>query len=233
MMTANDEGRLGGTTYERVHAAMVRDIINGTLAPGSRLKVADLTARYKLSQMPIREALQRLQGEGLVVLTPNRGASVRSIDKQFIDDLYALRAALAAIIYADMFAVWSPELVARLTAIQTRYDAALERGDAPGCHAENQLFHNLINAQCRNSEVIRVMSTQSHLVAALRSSVGYSDERLRTQAKEHWAIVKAIARRDLAAALAAAQAHGTSGGADVALMLERKLAANQRAGEPA
>ena len=72
---------LRGTTYHRVHKAILSDIVNGTFAPGSRLKVAELCKRYGSSQMPIREALQLLQGEGFVVMSPNKGASVRPITK--------------------------------------------------------------------------------------------------------------------------------------------------------
>jgi DNA-binding GntR family transcriptional regulator len=209
-----------GTTSERVHAAMVHDIVGGSLAPGSRLKIADLCARYSVSQMPIREAVQRLQGEGLVVMTPNLGARVRSIDRQFIADVYGLRAALLVIIYHDMFAGWSPELAEQLSSIQRRFDAAREAGDLAGCKLENEHFHKFIIAQCRNDEVLRVMATQDLLVATLRSAVGYSEERLRVQTRDHWAIIEAIARQDLVAAVTAAQAHGRSSGEDVARMFE-------------
>lgn len=210
----------GGTTSERVHAAMVRDIVSGNLAPGMRLKFADLCARYSLSQMPIREAVQRLQGQGLVVMTPNFGARVRSIDRQFIADIYGLRAALLGIIYHDMFADWSPRLAEELSSIQRRFDAAREAGDLVGCKLENEHFHKFIIAQCGNGEVLRVMATQDLLVATLRSAVGYSEERLRVQTRDHWAIIEAISRRDLVAAVSAAQAHGRSSGEDVSRMFE-------------
>jgi DNA-binding GntR family transcriptional regulator len=212
-----------GTTSERVHAAMVHDIVRGSLAPGSRLKIADLCARYHVSQMPIREAVQRLQGEGLVVMTPNRGARVRSIDRRFISDIYALRAALLDIIYRDMFGNWSPELAKQLSSIQRRFDAARDAGDTAACRVENEHFHKFIIAQCSNGEVLRVMATQDLLVATLRSTIGYSEERLRVQTRDHWAIIEAIARQDIVAAIAAAQAHGRSSGEDVARMFEATL----------
>jgi DNA-binding GntR family transcriptional regulator len=217
-MDADDS--LQGTTSERVYSAMVHDIVSGALAPGARLKFADLCARYGLSQMPIREAVQRLQGEGLVVMTPNRGARVRSIDRQFIADIYGLRAALMVIIYRDMFADWSPDLARQLSSIQRRFDAASEAGDLAGCKIENENFHKFINARCRNAEVLRVMATQDLLVATLRSAVGYSEERLRVQTRDHWAIIEAIEGQDVDAAIAAAQAHGRSSGEDVARVFE-------------
>ena len=59
------------------------DIISGSLPFGSRLRIDELATRYGVSHMPIREALRELHGEGLVVIEPNRGARVRSIDLSF------------------------------------------------------------------------------------------------------------------------------------------------------
>ena len=121
---------LRGTTYYRVHKAILSDIVNGTFAPGSRLKVAELCKRYGLSQMPIREALQLLQGEGFVVMSPNKGASVRPITRKFLTDIYDVRGALYAIVYRDVIASADAAFDHTLVDIQKRFDAAVEDNDA-------------------------------------------------------------------------------------------------------
>ncbi len=63
-----------------IYARIREDIIEGRIAADSRLKVRDLAARYDVSTNPVREALQQLRGEGFVVISPNRGARVRTID---------------------------------------------------------------------------------------------------------------------------------------------------------
>ena len=55
------------------------DIVAGRLAFGDRLTIDALANRYEVSHMPVREALRELQGDGLVVIEPNRGARVRTI----------------------------------------------------------------------------------------------------------------------------------------------------------
>jgi DNA-binding GntR family transcriptional regulator len=206
---------------------MLRDIITGVFPPGSRLKVANLCERYGLSQMPIREALQRLQGEGVVVVTPNRGARVRSIDAKFIHDVYELRAVLSIVVYRDMFSQLDQRLISQLSKIQKRYDVALAAGNGELCDLENANFHGLIHAQCKNEEVAKVMKMGNQLVAALRAAVGYGEDRRREQSAEHWGIIDALEKHDLDLILAADEKHRNNGVADVIRMFNAKSAAAQ------
>jgi DNA-binding GntR family transcriptional regulator len=73
--------------YAWLHTA----ILNGTLAPGQVLRQEELAARFKTSRVPLREALQSLQAEGLVVLRPRRGYAVASLDTQQLIGLMQLR----------------------------------------------------------------------------------------------------------------------------------------------
>ena len=70
------------------------DIVAGELLFGARITIDALATRYGVSHMPVREALRELQGEGLVVIEPNRGARVRTIDTRFVENLFEIRTAL-------------------------------------------------------------------------------------------------------------------------------------------
>jgi DNA-binding GntR family transcriptional regulator len=198
---------LGRTTYSRVHQAILTDIINGTFAPGARLKIAELCARYGLSAMPIREALQQLQGEGIVVLSPNKGASVRPIDRKFITDIPQVRGALYPLIYRDAIDGADRALDRTLLQIQKRFDLMMARGDAKGCRDSNQLLHAAIDARCRNEEVAALIRRYSNLTQSLRDVFGFDAERIAQISREHWAILEALLARDVAKAVAAAQHH--------------------------
>ena len=76
----------GGELYEVIR----EDIIEGRLTANERLIVADLAKRHGTSTNPVREALQLLRGEGLVIIAPNRGARVKPIDEDFIRDISEL-----------------------------------------------------------------------------------------------------------------------------------------------
>lgn len=198
---------LRGTTYARVHDAILADVVKGVFAPGARLKIADLCQRYGLSPMPIREALQQLQGEGIVTMEPNKGARVRTIDRDFIADIYDVRGALYAIVYRDVIASADAKFDERLRTIQNEFDRLMEVGDAGGCSTQNRLLHDAIQSRCRNREVSALMERYANLTNSLRNALGFNIERLREISKEHWAIIEAIKARDTDRALAAAQYH--------------------------
>ena len=85
---------LSNTIYSRVTDDLRRAIVSGDFESGERLKMVDLIQRFGTSQMPIREALQQLQGEGLITIIPNRGAQVKIIDHDFVSNIYDLRVAI-------------------------------------------------------------------------------------------------------------------------------------------
>ena len=66
-------------------------ILDGTLAPGSRLRVADLAGRLSISPMPVREAIRQLEASGLVATEPHRGARVARLDPRELEELYEIR----------------------------------------------------------------------------------------------------------------------------------------------
>lgn len=198
---------LRGTTYHRVHDAILADIVNGTFAPGARLKIADLCARYGLSPMPIREALQQLQGEGIVVMSPNRGASVRAIDRRFVADIYDVRGALYSIIYRDAIAAADSTLDRAIVEIQERFDRMVEAGDVNGCQAQNLLLHATMEAKCSNREVASLMEKYGNLTSSIRNVFGYNIVRLREISVEHWKIINAVLSRDVQLAISEAQHH--------------------------
>src|SRR5918993_5038596 len=76
----------------RLHDLIREDIVEGRLKPEERLVVADLAKRYVTSSNPVREALHQLQGEGIVVISRNRGARVRAVDEEFVRNIFDIRA---------------------------------------------------------------------------------------------------------------------------------------------
>ena len=80
----------GHDAYER----LVAEIRAGTLRPNDRLTETDLAARFGISRTPVREAIRRLETEGLVIHLARVGATVRALDYAEVTELYEMRAVL-------------------------------------------------------------------------------------------------------------------------------------------
>ncbi|MGK7868043.1 GntR family transcriptional regulator [Falsiroseomonas sp. E2-1-a20] len=215
---------MGGTTYQRVRDRIRRDIISGRIAPGSRLKIADLALLYGLSQMPVREALQQLQGEGLVTLSPNRGASVRRMDARFIRNLFDIREALEGFLTFQAAPCVTADLIDRLRAIQRRYDALVTADDRLALESVNREFHEAILGVTGNAEAMRLLDQHTAIIGVLRSRHGYAPGRLAIIQQEHWSLIEALERRDAAAAQAIHALHVRRAGDDMLAMMQKDQA---------
>lgn len=76
---------------DRVTEELHRAILNGDLAPGSTVSIVDLCERFSISHIPVREALRRLESEGVIALRPGRSALVASVTTEELTNIYSLR----------------------------------------------------------------------------------------------------------------------------------------------
>src|SRR6201991_2930938 len=170
----------------RVRDLLEEAILEGELKPGERLRAEALAQRFGTSRTPIREALLQLEGQGLVEVEPNRGAVVRSYDRDDVLDLYELRALI------------EPHAAARAA---TRIDAAqLAELDAL-CDAEDQLvanegFHRVILEAAQSPRLIVAMRAATGIPRSFRTAF-WHDERQRAESLMcHRRLVSAFRTRD-------------------------------------
>jgi DNA-binding GntR family transcriptional regulator len=207
-MAVSDEfSGIGDPVYARVRERIRADILSGFFKPGVRIKTAALGARYGVSQMPIREALQRLQGEGLVILAPNRGASVRSVDAQFISNIYDIRIALESMLVKRAMRFLTDSHMFSLYAAESRFEEAVQKQDMERILEANHELHTTVYRLARNTEATDVMARHSELIQSLRRRYGYSQARLTQVISEHRQLLRAIEQRDVEAAAQASEKH--------------------------
>lgn len=124
-------------------------ILNGKLKPGQALVETDLAAALNVSKTPVREALKTLAGSGLVVMSPYKGASVRTVD-----------AAMAASVY-DVRMLLEPEALRRSILLGASFeDAALALEDVSDLARRslaNRRFHRALHAGCGNPLLIEIL----------------------------------------------------------------------------
>lgn len=145
-MDRSDNSLSASKAYELMRAA----IVESEFAPGERIVEQRLAKRFGFSRTPVREAIRRLETEGLVVTEPNRGAIVREMTAQEVVDLYGLRirlesyaAELAAQRMSSRQLTQLDDAVAAFSAEAARY----QRDDLDGTRRLNQhnrALHNII-----------------------------------------------------------------------------------------
>ncbi|WP_189027009.1 GntR family transcriptional regulator [Paenibacillus albidus] len=197
-MNVTPESALNETTYSRVRDKLREDILSGVFKSGVRLRIVDLSNRYGVSQMPIREALQQLQGEGLVNLLPHKGASVREVNEKFVSDMYDIRMAIETMLVRNAVPNMNDSDFNRLVTIEEQYEKAAEEGDMLLCLKLNESFHKIINNLAQNEEAIRIIDRHWGLIDSMRQIFG--SNRGNDIVNDHRMLLEALNNRDAEAA---------------------------------
>jgi DNA-binding GntR family transcriptional regulator len=201
----------------RVATELRRDIVLGHLQPGAWLKTDELAARYKVSANPVREALWRLQGEGYVVANPNQGARVRTVDDDFVRNIFEIREAIVPIFVRRFCKRVTPQSLTRLRLAATNFAAvaANEPTNFEALEIANRGFHGVILEDEFNTQAIEVTERYAGLIYATRARLPISPARLRDRVAQHEEIIAAIAAGDAEAAVKLDATHIRAAGEDM------------------
>ena len=193
-----------GTRASEVYQLVRRDIIAAALAPGSKLKIAELAAKYGVGIAPVREALNRLSAESLVVQTDQRGFSVAATSPEDLDDLLRARCWLNEVALRESIARggqdWEERVLLachRLLKIPRRTGPDEASSSNPHWEEAHRAFHKSLLAACGSSWVLTFCDQlffKSERYRHIARSA--SAARSATAAEEHKAIMEvAVARR--------------------------------------
>lgn len=139
------------TMVEHVYEELRGQIWSGARSPGEKLVIDHLAAGFNVSITPVREALRRLQLEGLVTDIPFRGTSVAKATEAELRELFAIRGVLEGYALAQSLEAFTPEVLARVGGIVDRdLQAAVDANDVPTFRRRNLAFHEcLLEIACR------------------------------------------------------------------------------------
>jgi DNA-binding GntR family transcriptional regulator len=203
----------GGARQSLVDIAYValRDAItSGALVPGTRLREAALARHFSISTTPVREALRRLDREGLVRLSPNRGAVVAEFDLREILDLFEIREVLECRAVRRAATQHSRDLNSAdaLLAAEAKQVAQHDRVE---WNRLEVAFHRAINDLSGNFELAelaeRVHRSVQGLCVRCLSEPLYGPDQLQLMQSHHQAIVDAVRQGDADAAEAHTREH--------------------------
>lgn len=201
------------TTYQRVTNLLRTEIIAGEIPLGGWLRMTAIAERFGVSVQPVREALQQLEGEGLVEMIPNHGARVREIDRNRLVYSHEIGEALESFLARQFAEEASLSSLRKLEALQVEHDAAIEAMDWARIDAANHAFHRFINTHGGNLEAADLIARYYGLSESLMNKQGRDAAFADRVRSEHHALLDAFRRRDpdAAAKINAQHVRGTLG----------------------
>ena len=191
-----------GGAYEQIREA----IVEGRYAPGQRLIEQRLASDLVLSRTPVREALLRLEAEGLVVSEKHRGAIVRPVTAQEIEDLYALRTRLESLAAECAARRRTPADIAELDEAVDAFEAAIpaavkagKKSDLAGTREltrANGRFHDAVLRAARSDRLTRVLAGSVDVPLVFQSLRKFDRPQLERSGLFHALIRDAIVARE-------------------------------------
>jgi DNA-binding GntR family transcriptional regulator len=204
--------------FEQIHGILWDKIRSGEIVSGQRLKDIEWARKLNVSRTPVREAMRKMQQEGVLVPLAQGGYEVRATSRVDLIELYRCRAALESLAADEAAARFDEAAAARFEALIARADGAIEQGRLDAAFELNTEFHAAILELSGNRHLGGLLDTLQRLVTFYRAALlkmSKDDaagtalylERLRVKQDRHREIFAALRARDGARAAALMQAH--------------------------
>lgn len=183
---------LGQYVYENLKES----IVDGSLAPGSRIIESQVAKALDISRTPVREAIHKLEREGLLCKYPTGGLFVAGLTRAEIDETFGIRAVLES--YAARLAALAHN-GHELSAVEEKideYQRCLEKGRLEDLPRINTEFHDMLYALSRSPKLIRLINNLREQIYRFRRMILKMEDWARTSNDDHRQIVAYIKRRD-------------------------------------
>lgn len=181
---------------ESVFLTLEDEILSGKLKRGEMLTEVALSARLGVSRTPLRGALHRLSEEGLIEISPNRGAVVVGIGREELIDIYKIRMRLEGLASAEASGKITKDDIDRLHELTELSDFYVNKRDAERLKELDSEFHSIIYRASGNRLLCKTLSELHRNIHFYRKRSLAVAERLDKSALEHKEILAAIERGD-------------------------------------
>lgn len=182
------------TAQELAYDTLRRGILSGDLPPGTKLNQSAVAKRLRVSTTPVREALGRLAGDGLVRIDAHRGALVRGVNDEELEEIYELRQILEPLA-ARKAAAHITE--AQLAEAEQLWQRMQDHSDAARWAENNRHFHAVIVAASRSPNLTAILkSLQASSARYVQWSLTVTPERFVTANHDHRQLLDALLSRD-------------------------------------
>lgn len=184
------------TLNDQAYEAIKQGLISGRFAPRQVLVLRNLAESYGISTTPVREALQRLVGEGLLEMLPNRSIAVPDWDVAKFTELFRIRCELEGLAAELATPLMSDAAIAELDGIADAIDAALDEKRHRDYVALNQRFHFTLYRNAGSPRLLRIIENLWGEVGAYMNELFAQGDYGPVANDAHRAILAGLARRD-------------------------------------
>ncbi len=182
-------------------------IISGQLRPGERLMELQLAEEMGVSRTPVREAIRKLELEGLAVMVARRGAYVSDLSIRDIAETFEIRGALESLAAGLATERITPDELEQLERTLVQIGESIEQNDLNAVVRLDEEFHAIMYHASRNQRLTQIVSNLREHITRFRLSSLSIPGRFRSVFQEHKNIVEAISERNSALAQALAKEH--------------------------
>lgn len=182
---------------EIAYEVLKHAIVTGEIPAGERIVETDYAERLHISRTPLREALRKLERDGLVEYVLRRGVVVRAFTIEDVDEIYTIRNALEMLTLPAIIERATPEDIASLRAKLHEMDKVMAMDDIEKLSPMARAFHSAITHISGKNRILRVIESQDEFINRF-SAMAIRQEDRRVQAhEEHHKLVDYIEHRDL------------------------------------
>lgn len=190
---------------EVAYQKLLQAIRHGELTPGTRVREIEIAEKLGISRTPVRDAIRRLESDGLLIHIPRQGAVIKQLEQKEVIELYEVREVLEGT--AARYAARHASEI-ELAELEDLNDLMLSHAESPIKVAEaNRLFHQALYRAANNRYLVDALNSLSNALTLLGGTTLQVDDRTQTAYEEHQAIINAIRLRDGDKAEQAAKHH--------------------------
>lgn len=182
-------------------------ILKGELEPGERLMEIHLADRLGVSRTPIREAIRKLELEGLVVMVPRKGAEVAKISEKSLRDVLEIRRSLDELAIELAIQRMTEEDMQKLIDAQEVFRKAVQDGDAMTIAECDEGYHDVIYNATGNPRLVQILNNLREQMYRYRLEYIKDADKRQILVVEHDQILKAVQERRVSEAKTAIREH--------------------------
>lgn len=171
-------------------------IIKGDLKPGERLLEIQLADKLGVSRTPVREAIRKLELEGLVTMVPRRGTTVLGITKKHLKDVLEIRSALEELALELACRRVTPEQYEELVRLEALLEAKQDSDNAFELSDIDEKFHEQIYQATNNPRLVQLLANLREQMYRYRLEYMKAKDKRPRLIQEHQQIIKALKNKD-------------------------------------